>query len=446
VTHRIGLRQIVLAAVGLAVAAGSAPLCGTGVNWPQWRGPSGQGISTETGLPTFWSPTERIAWKTPIPGRGHSSPIVWDDRVFLSTAIEGEIVPGHATARHIIEGQPYIHPDSVNGDRRHTLKVIALETDTGKVLWERTAYDGPMFDGRHRRGSFASATPVTDGIGVFVFFGAEGAYAYEMDGRPRWKADVGRIKTIGLGTASSPVLYRDLLILQCDDDEGTDSFMVALDKRTGREAWRVRRPVQVSWSSPVLLQTATRSELVTNGSEFVVGYDPATGRELWRVKGVESNAIHTPLVGNGLVIATAGFPNKRVIAIRPGGSGDVTATHVVWRYEKGTAYVASPILYDGLVYLLTDGGIITCLDAQTGIVKYEGGRPPKPGKFISSPVAFDGKLLLTSDTGDTFVIKAGPVFSVIGTNNVGEGVNASLALANGRIYIRGDEHLYCIRG
>jgi outer membrane protein assembly factor BamB len=314
------------------------------------------------------------------------------------------------------------------------------------MLWEQTAYEGPMFDGRHRRGSFASATPVTDGSGVFVFFGAEGAYAYEIDGRPRWKADVGRIKTIGLGTASSPVLHGDLLILQCDDDEGTDSFMVALDKRTGREKWRVKRPVQVSWSSPVLVQTATRPELVTNGSEFVVGYDPATGQELWRVKGVESNAIHTPLVGNGLVIATAGFPNKRVIAIRPGGTGDVTATHVVWRYEKGTAYVASPILYDGLVYLITDGGVITCLDAQTGTVRYEGGRPPKPGKFISSPVAFDGKLLLTSDTGDTFVIKAGTAFSVIGTNSIGEGVNASLALADGRIYIRGDEHLYCIRG
>lgn len=441
---QVNYRRAAWFATALACAT-TWPLIGAGPNWPQWRGPDGQGVSTETSLPTTWSATNRIAWKTAIPGRGHSSPIVWGSRVFLTTAIEGDPVPGHAAAKHVIEGQPYIHPDSVNADRRHTLKVLALDTNSGKILWEQTSYDGPMFDGRHRRGSFASATPVTDGEGVYVFFGAEGAYAYEVDGKLRWKADVGKIKTIGLGTASSPVLHRDLLILQCDDDEGTDSFMVALNKRTGKEAWRVKRPVQVSWSSPVLVQAGGRTELVTSGSELVVGYDPATGQERWRAKGVESNAIHTPLVGEGLVIATAGFPNKRVIAIRPGGSGDVTATHVAWRYEKGTAYVASPILYDGLIYLLTDGGVITCLDAKTGAVKYEGGRPPKPGKFISSPVAFDGKLLLTSDTGDTFVIKAGPTFEVLGTNSIGEGVNASLALADGRIYIRADEHLYCVR-
>jgi outer membrane protein assembly factor BamB len=437
------LRRLIGAAVLLATVT-LLPLVGAGSNWPQWRGPSRQGTTPDTGLPSAWSPTDHIAWKTPIPGRGHSSPIVWGSHVFLTTAIEGDVVPGHEAARHIIEGQPYVHPDTTGADRKHTLKVLAIDAATGKPLWERTAYDGPMFDGRHRRGSFASATPVTDGRAVFVFFGAEGAYAYELDGRLRWKADVGKIKTIGLGTASSPVLHENVLVLQCDDDEGADSFMVGLDKNTGKELWRVKRPVQVSWSSPVLVEAAGRTELVTSGTEFVVSYDPRTGKELWRTKGVESNAIHTPLVGHGLVIVTAGFPAKRVIAIRPGGSGDVTTTNVAWTYEKGTAYVASPILYGDYVYLLTDGGIITCLDAKTGAVKYEGGRPPKPARFISSPVAFDGKVLITSDAGDTFVIKAGPTFEVLGTNPIGEGVSASLAVADGRLFIRGDAHLFCI--
>jgi outer membrane protein assembly factor BamB len=429
----------------IVIVLASLPLIGAGSNWPQWRGPDGQGVSTDPGLPTSWSPTDHVAWKTPIPGRGHSSPIVWGNRLFLTTAIEGDVVPGHETAKHIIEGQPYIHPDTVSADRRQTMKVLALDVATGAVVWERTAHDGPVFDGRHRRGSFASATPVTDGTGVYVFFGAEGAYAYELDGTPRWKTDVGKIKTIGLGTASSPVLFENLMILQCDEDSGEASFMAALDTRTGKEVWRVERPIQVSWSSPVLVRAGGRTELVTNGSEHVIAYDPRTGKELWRTKGVESNAIHTPLVGHGLVVVTAGFPAKKVIAVRPGGSGDVTSTHVAWTYQKGTAYVASPILYGDYIYLLTDAGIVTCLDAKTGEVKYEGGRPPKPAKFISSPVAFDGKVLFTSDSGDTFVIKAGPSFEVLGSNSVGEGVSASLALADGRVFIRGDTHLFCIR-
>jgi outer membrane protein assembly factor BamB len=415
-----------------------------GANWPQWRGPASQGISSERGLPSTWTATDQVVWKTAIDGRGHSSPIVWGKRIFLTTAIEGDAIPGHAAVEHVLGGEPFVHPDAVSGDRRQTLKVLAFHADTGKMLWEQSAYDGPMFDSRHRRGSFASPTPVTDGETVYAFFAAEGVFALDFEGRLRWKTVVGKIKALGVGTGSSPLLYRNLIILQCDDDEGTDSFMVALDKRTGKEVWRVKRPIQISWSSPVLLKASGRTELVTNGNEFILAYDPGTGKELWRAKGVENNAVHTPLVGEGLVILTSGYPGKRVIAIRPGGSGDVTATHVAWTYDRGTAYVPSPILYNGLIYLLTDGGIVTCLDARTGALRYEGGRPPRPGQFTSSPVAFDGNILITSDAGDTFVIKAGPTFSVLGTNSIGEGVSASLALADGRIFIRGETHLFCI--
>jgi outer membrane protein assembly factor BamB len=433
-----------LRAAGLLILVSTLSLAAAS-NWPQFRGPAGQGVSDETGLPLSWSASSNVAWKSPIPGRGHSSPIVWGRHVFLTTAIEGEAVPGHQAAKHIIEGQPYVHPDSMGADRRHSLIVMAFDTETGRELWRHTAYEGPMFDGRHRRGSFASATPVTDGQAVYVFFGSEGAYAYDFDGRQLWRADVGKIKTIGMGTASSPVLYQNLIILQCDEDEGKESFIAALDKRTGKEVWRTGRAVQASWSTPVLVEAPGRMELVTNGYELIIAYDPRTGRELWRTKGIESNAIHTPVVGGGLVIVTGGFPAKRTLAIRPGGSGDVTATHVAWTYAKGTAYVASPIVYGDYLYLISDSGLLTCLDVKTGEVRYDNGRPPKPARFMGSPVAFDGRLLLTSSDGDTFVVKAGPTFELLHTNSLGEAVYGSPALAGGRILLRGEEHLYCLR-
>jgi outer membrane protein assembly factor BamB len=285
----------------------------------------------------------------------------------------------------------------------------------------------------------------TDGRRVFAYFGSEGVFAYDVNGTPLWKASVGKLKTLGLGAGSSPVLHDDIVILQCDDDEGKESAIVGLDAATGRERWRTPRPVQVSWSTPVLVRANGRTELVANGSEWIIAYDPVTGRELWRTRGVESNAIHTPLVGDGLVIVTAGFPAKKVIAIQPGGSGDITGTpRILWTYEKGTAYVASPLLYDGLVYLLNDRGVITALDAKTGTVRYEGGRVPVPASFTGSPIAANGKILMTSEDGDTFVIKAGPRHEVLATNSIGEPVFTTPAISNGRIYIRGDKHLFAV--
>ncbi len=415
-------------------------------NWPQWRGPESQGISTETALPSEWTAERNIAWKTPIPGRGHSSPIVWGGHVVLTTAIEGEVLPGAKAPIHLLEGKEFLHPDSVGADRRHTYKVLAVELASGKVLWERVAYEGPVYDHRHKMSSYASPTPVTDGTMVYAYFGSEGIYAYDFGGKLVWKKDVGDIATVGMGTATSPILHGNLVILQCDEDNGEKSFILALDKRTGREVWKTLRKVQVSWSTPVLVEANGRTELVTNGTELVIAYDPASGKELWRARGVESNAIHTPLVGHGLVIFTAGYPAKKVLAIRPGGSGDVTGTdRIAWTYDKGTAYVPSPILYGDYVYLLTDGGIVTCLDAKTGAVKYEGGRPPEPARFMGSPVAWGGHLYLTSVDGDTFVVKAGPAHEVVRTNTVDEPVYASLAPAQGRVLIRAQGHLYCVK-
>jgi outer membrane protein assembly factor BamB len=221
--------------------------------------------------------------------------------------------------------------------------------------------------------------------------------------------------------------------------------MIAFDKQTGKQVWKTPRKIQISWSTPLLARSPKRTELIASGTESIVAYDPATGKELWTHKGVESNAIPSPVANNEMVYLVAGFPAKIAMAIRLGGSGDLTGTpNVPWQYTKGTAYVPSPILYGDYLYLTTDRGILTCIDAKTGQVKYEGGRIPIPATFTASPVAFDGKILLTSEDGDTFMIKAGPKHEIIGTNSIGEPVYASPAIADGRIYIRGEKNIYCI--
>ena len=427
------------------VALFSLTTVGFAANWPQWRGPDGSGISTEKNLPAEWTPTKNIKWKTPISGRGHSSPIVWGNKIFLTTAIEGELVPDAKAAKHMIEGKEYVHPDSVGANHKHTFKVIALNRDTGKILWETVAWEGTPYDNRHRKSSYAASTPATDGKLVYAFFGSEGLYAFDFNGKPAWNAQLGKMGTVGMGTGTSPILYENLVIVQCDEENGESSFIVALDKKTGKEVWRTPRKVQVSWSTPLLVRGATRSELIASGTEFVISYDPATGKELWRHKGVESNAIPSPVANSDMVFVVAGFPAKIAMAIKLGGSGDLTGTpNVPWKYAKGTAYVPSPILYGDYLYLTTDRGILTCIDAKTGEVKYEGGRIPIPATFTASPVAFEGKILMTSEDGDTFIVKAGPKHEIIGTNSIGEAVYASPAIAEGRIFIRGEKNLYCI--
>lgn len=438
--------RLLFTAAAVAAAAGAGA---SAENWPQWRGPGGQGISNEPQLPTEWAPDKNILWKTELPGSGHSSPIVWGTRIYLTSVVEGDVIPGAKAVAHTMGGKEFIHPDSVSADRKHTFKVFALDAATGRLLWEHTPYEGPVYDARHRKSSFASPTPATDGKMVFAYFGPEGLYAYDVDGKPAWSA-VEKFRHLGLGVGTSPVLFRNLVIIQRDEDEGEKSSIVAYDTSSGKEAWRVKRPVQVSWGTPILVNTPStgsgqaggRTELVTNGSEFVIAYDPATGTELWRTKGVESNAIHTPLVGKGLVIVTAGFPAKRVLAIRP---GDVAADkRVAWEYSKGTGYVVSNIIYGDNLYLLTDNGIVTCLDVATGEVKYEGGRPPKPARFFGSPVAFGGFVALTSEEGETYMLKAGPAHEIARTNSIGELTWSSPAIANGRIFIRGEKHLFAI--
>jgi outer membrane protein assembly factor BamB len=432
----------------LTASAVGGPGAPSSSNWPQWRGPDGQGVSTEKNLPTEWSDTKNVLWKAPLPGLGFSSPIIWQKKIFITSAVDiGPAPEGHKAHVHMMGDKEFKHPDWIGSNRLHRFKVLCLDRDTGKILWERTAYEGTVFDHRHRRGTYAGPTPVTDGKYVFAYFGSEGLYCYDTGGKLIWKKNLGGIPTMGMGVGTSPVLFEDTVIMQVDQGfDGKASFLAAFDKKSGKEVWKVGRPVHTSWATPVIARTPERTELVTSGNEFLISYDPKTGKEYWRATGLKSHAIATPVVGHGLVILSSGYPSKTVVAIRLGGSGNLDGTdRIAWRYNKGTSYVPSPILYGDYVYLMSDAGILTCLNAKTGEVVYEGGRVPVATKFYgASPVAFDGKILLTSDDGDTFVIKAGPKHEVLGTNTLGEPCRTSIAIADGKLFVRGEKHLFCI--
>ena len=407
-------------------------------NWPQWRGPRGQGVSEEKNLPVEWSPTKNIKWKTPVPGRGHSSPIVWGNRLFLTTAIDGPAIPGATAVKHVVNNEIVKLPDTVGAEYRHTLKLICIDVATGKIVWERTVHEGRMYDDRHSSNSYASSTPATDGRYVYAFFGAEGLHCYDFDGNPVWKAPLGGIAKMGYGEGTSPVLFENLVIVQVDKEMGQGSYIAAVDKSTGKHVWKTARKNRASWSTPVLVQGSRRTELIASGAESVVSYDPATGKELWQAEGLVSHAIPTPLVGDDMVFVYAGSHDKRGYAVSLG------TNKVVWRHDKGTAYVSSGVLYDGSIYLITDSGMMTSLDARTGQLKYEGGRLSAPSTFFASPVVFDGKILITSQDGDSYLIAAGPKHELLKTNSIGEPVYASPAISGGRIFIRGERHLFCI--
>jgi len=411
-------------------------------DWPGWRGGSSAGVSEAKDIPANWDES-RIAWKAPVEGRGHSSPVIWGDRLFVTTDIEGDVLPGAGPVKHTVSGQDYVHPQATGGNRKHTLKLICFDARTGKPLWDRVAYEGKVFDDVAKFNTYASPTAVTDGKYVYAYFESQGLYKYDFDGRLAWKMSLGGIATLGVGTGVSPVLAGDKVIILADQDEGANSFIAAVSAKDGSVAWKVSRKSSITWTTPLVIESGKRMLVVAPSEENVIAYDARNGEEVWRTEGLEGNVVHTPVAGHGFVFVSAGYQKKKTMAIRlePAKGED----RIAWRYAKGTGYIPSPILLGDYLYLMTEGGILTCLDARTGVPQYEGKRFPKPGKFMSPPVAFDGKLMITNQDGDTYVVKAGPEYEVLATNTVAEPVYGSLALASKSVFIRSARSLFCIR-
>jgi hypothetical protein len=390
------------------------PVEGEGARyWSRWRGPSGQGLAAGAEYPDKWSASENVLWKTPVPGRGHSSPIVWGDKIFLPTA-------------------------SADGNR---LSLLAYRRSDGTRLWEAAAPDGAS-EAVYPKNSHASATPATDGNLVYVSLGSRGVMAFDMNGKLVWRQDFGPIANYH-GTAGSPLLYKDKLILY--HDQNSNSFITALDTRTGRRLWQTRRNATVGWGTPVAINNGSRDEIVVNGQGSVIGYSPDDGRELWSCSGTTYEVIPTPVAGNGLIFASSGRAGP-TLAIRPGGQGDITRTHIAWSTPRGSPFVPSPILYENQLYIVNDmSSIVTSFDAASGRTLFQArlGTEKREG-FSASPVAVDGKIFFTNDDGETFVLRAGPQMQLLHVNHIGETTLASPAMVDGKWYIRTAGNLIAI--
>ena len=385
--------------------------------WSQWRGPSGQGLAKGTNYVSRWSNTQNVVWRTTTPGLGHSSPIVWDDHLFMTTARDG-------------------------GTK---LSMLAYDRRTGKLLWD-TAVPSSGVEHIYAKNSHASATAVTDGTLVYASFGTHGLAAFDFDGRLVWHRNFGELNNYH-GSAGSPVLYKDRIFLYQDhrSTASLSSFVAAFDAKTGKTIWWKDRAATVGWGTPVVITTGTRDELIVSSMSKVYAYSPETGDELWTVSGMTREVIPTPVVGHGFVFASSGRAGP-TFAIRPGGSGDVTESHVAWSTPRGSPFVPSSLIHGDLLYQLNDmQSILTVFHAKTGELAYQErlGVATREG-FSSSPVAVGNTLFFTNDDGQTFVVEAGPAFKLHHVNELGARVLASPALVDGTWYWRTDKELLAI--
>jgi outer membrane protein assembly factor BamB len=382
--------------------------------WPAWRGPRGDGTSTEVNVPIRWSATENIRWKVSIPGKGYSSPIVWDERIFVTTCLEEE-------------------------EKR---LLLCLDCSDGKLLWQREVLKAKL-ERKHNLNSFASATPATDGKHVWVTFLQDPdmqVACYDYDGNKVWQRSPGSFQSIQ-GFCSSPVLYKDLVIINGDQD--AEAWIVALDKATGASRWRADRPNRTrSYCTPLIIDVAGKKQLVLSGSKCVAGYDPNSGRPIWIVDGPTEQFVSSPVFTDHVLFVTAGYPTHHLMGIRPNGKGNVTKTHVLWDDPRAADYVPSPVAHGKHVFFVNDNGAgAGCIVAQTGERMWT----QRLGRHHSaSPLSAGGHLYFLDDDGNTFVVKAAPPFELVSRNALDEACYASPAVSQGQLFIRGLHHLYCI--
>jgi outer membrane protein assembly factor BamB len=421
-------------------------------SWPSFRGSQASGVADGQHLPDRWNGEtgEHILWRTPIAGLAHSSPIVWDDRLFVTSAIGSR---GDATSK------PGQYGDR-NDRSRHRWMLYALDRHTGKILWERTVHQGEPIDRLHVKSTYASASPATDGRIVIAWFGSHGVHAYTVTGDFLWKVDLGRVDAgatgfpmVEWGPASSPIIWNDLVILQVDTQ--ADSFVVALALESGELVWKTTRDEVSSWSTPTVLSTAAGPELVTNASKYVRGYDPRTGDERWRLRGGGGSIIPvpTPVLGDGLlVIASSGVAGTRpLFVVRPGARGDLSLKEsetsnaaVVWSRMQRGSFIPTPLAYRGLLYVLGNNGVLDAYDLKSGEEIYRQRLPEIGSGFSASPVAADGKIYLVNEDGQVVVVSAGREFRHLATNTIGEPMMATPALSGGVMYARGARSVMAI--
>lgn len=410
--------------------------------WPQWRGPLATGVAPDADPPLKWSASENIAWKSAIPGAGKSSPIVWQDRVYLTTAVAAE---GTAPA-----------PAAAPGNRRSrdqqplnamTFMVLAFNRADGAEAWRTVVRTEMPHEGTHPNGTFASGSALTDGERLYAYFGSRGLYALDFSGKVLWEKDLGDMQTrMGFGEGNSPALHDGTLVVVWDHQG--DDFIVALDAATGAERWRRARDEPTTWATPLVVTHGGQAQVIVNGTNRLVSYDLATGEPVWQTAGTTLNVIPSPVAADGMVFAMAGFRGNMVRAIRlDQAKGELSGPPAeAWTYDRDTPYVPSPLLYQGKLYFLkSNSGILTCMDAASGTVHYTTRLEGAPNVY-ASPVAADGRLYIVGREGTTVVIKAGREFEVLATNAIDEPMDASPAVVADQLYLRGQQHLYRISG
>lgn len=421
-------------------------------NWPSFRGPRARGIAEGHATPVEWSveSSKNILWKTPIPGLAHSSPIIWGDRLFVTTAVSAESDPS-------LKVGLYGNIESVTEDVVHQWKVYGLDKNTGEILWGRTAHEGIPEVKRHQKSTHANPTPATDGEHVVAFFGSEGLYCYDLEGDLLWKKDLGvlrsgffQVPAAEWGFASSPVIHDGMVIVQSDVLE--DSFLAAFDIRDGREIWRTEREDVPTWSTPTVYGEGGDAQIIVNGWKHVGSYGAATGKRRWWMEGGGDIPVPTPVVSYPLVFVTnAHGPAAPIYAIRLNAKGDISLPegasrneHVAWSVDRGGAYMQTPLVYGDYLYNCRDNGVLSCYRAVTGERLYQERLGGGTSGFSASPVAADGKIYFTSEVGDVYVVAAGPEFELLAVNSLDEIAMATPALSEGVLYFRTRHHVVAV--
>jgi len=410
-------------------------------SWPHWRGPSHSGVATAD-VPLTWSDTANVQWKTPIPGRGYSTPVVWGDRIFLTTAI-----PTGPAAPPPAEGGGRGPGGGSGAGQEHRFEVLAVDRKTGKILWQRTAITAVPHEGYHRiYGSFASNAPATDGQRVYAFFGSRGLYVYDLEGKLLWQKDFGlkMAMRLAFGEGSGTVVHNGRVYLQFDHSQ--EGFVVALDAATGKEIWRAPRMENSSWSTPLVVEHAGAKQLVVTADTKVKAYDIETGKVVWEVAGLGLNPIPQPVQHGDVVLLMSGYRSPKLMAVRLGRTGDLTGTDaVVWETTRGTSYTASPALHEGRLYVIADNGQMTVFNAATGEPHYLQTRLPKPYNFKASPLVVVDRVYLATEEGDVVVVKTGAQFEVLATNTLTDQSFIASPIAVGNdLYLRSRTDLFRI--